>query len=39
MKKVRHVHPKTGEVEFVPIGVDPGWNYNPGVSREGIIGG
>jgi SPP1 gp7 family putative phage head morphogenesis protein len=30
MTPQRHVHPKTGEVEFVQKGVDPGWDYSPG---------
>lgn len=25
---------RTGEVEVIPKGIDPGWNYNPGISRE-----
>ncbi|MFW5920370.1 MAG: phage minor head protein [Polyangiales bacterium] len=26
-------NPRTGEVEVVPEGVDPGWNYHPGRAR------
>jgi hypothetical protein len=25
-------NPKTGKTERVPIGIDPGWDYNPGKS-------
>jgi SPP1 gp7 family putative phage head morphogenesis protein len=27
------VNPRTGEVERVPVGIDPGWNYHPGMDR------
>lgn len=27
------VNPRTGEVEQVPVGIDPGWNYHPGLDR------
>lgn len=26
-------NPRTGEVEQVPVGIDPGWNYHPGRAR------
>lgn len=26
-------NPRTGEIEQVPKGVDPGWDYNPGAAR------
>jgi len=29
----RWVHPKTGAVEWLPVGVGPGWNYNVGIDR------
>lgn len=28
------VNKRTGEVEIIPRGIDPGWNYNPGINRE-----
>jgi uncharacterized protein with gpF-like domain len=31
--KVRWVNKKTGKVEMIPEGIDPGWNYNPGKNR------
>jgi len=27
------VNTRTGEVEQIPVGIDPGWNYHPGRSR------
>lgn len=30
----RWVNKRTGEVETVPAGIDPGWDYNPGLSRS-----
>lgn len=27
------VNKRTGDVEVLPKGIDPGWNYNPGKSR------
>lgn len=37
MKTRRLVNKRTGEVENVPIGIDPGWNYNMGLSRQAEI--
>lgn len=28
-------NPDTGVVEKIPVGIDPGWNYNPGKHRGG----
>lgn len=28
------VNPRTGEVQRIPIGIDPGWAYHPGRSRS-----
>jgi SPP1 gp7 family putative phage head morphogenesis protein len=28
------VNPRTGEVRQVPVGIDPGWDYNVGKSRQ-----
>ncbi len=28
------VNKRTGEVEVLPEGIEPGWNYNPGKTRE-----
>jgi uncharacterized protein with gpF-like domain len=28
------VNKRTGEVETLPSGIDPGWNYNPGKGRQ-----
>jgi uncharacterized protein with gpF-like domain len=30
---VEWTNPKTGRTEKVPVGIDPGWNYNPGRNR------
>lgn len=30
-------NPRTGKVERVPVGVDPGFNHNPGMAREQYI--
>ncbi len=30
---------KTGKVEQVPKGIDPGWDYNPGAEYLGLTGG
>lgn len=29
-KTKQYLNKRTGEVENVPVGIDPGWNYNPG---------
>jgi SPP1 gp7 family putative phage head morphogenesis protein len=29
-----YTNPRTGEVSMVPQGIDPGWAYNPGASRQ-----
>lgn len=29
-----YVNPRTGEVTAVPVGVDPGFAYNPGIARQ-----
>lgn len=34
MKKVPWKNKETGEVEMVPIGIQPGWDYNPGKDRD-----
>ena len=31
---VEHVNQRTGEVSRVPVGVDPGFGYNPGMGRR-----
>lgn len=31
----RWVNPRTGEVHYVPIGIDPGFDYNPGEAWRG----
>lgn len=28
---------RTGEVETLPAGIDPGWNYNPGKGRQNAL--
>lgn len=28
------INKRTGEVERVPVGIDPGWDYNPGANGE-----
>ena len=28
---------RTGEEELIPEGIDPGWNYNPGISRSAAV--
>ncbi|EMK5463007.1 hypothetical protein V9G51_001979 [Vibrio cholerae] len=30
----RWVNKRTGEVEVLPEGIEPGWNYNPGQARQ-----
>ena len=29
---------RTGQVEWVPTGIDPGFDYNPGVQRSQVVG-
>lgn len=33
-----YTNPRTGEVSQVPVGIDPGWAYNPGASRTELLG-
>lgn len=33
IKYYEYTNPRTGEVSQVPQGIDPGWAYNPGLSR------
>ncbi|MFV0448028.1 MAG: phage minor head protein [Vibrio sp.] len=33
-KTKQWVNKRTGEVETLPEGIEPGWNYNPGQARE-----
>ena len=28
------VNKRTGDVEVIPTGIEPGWNYNPGQGRQ-----
>lgn len=30
----RWINKRTGEIETIPVGIDPGWDYNPGTTRE-----
>lgn len=32
-----YVNPRSGEVSQVPVGIDPGWAYNPGQSRADLL--
>ncbi|HHN4440014.1 TPA: phage minor head protein [Klebsiella michiganensis] len=34
VKRVKWVNKRTGEEEMVPEGIDPGWDYNPGMRRQ-----
>lgn len=34
VKRVKWVNKRTGEEEMVPEGIDPGWDYNPGMARQ-----
>lgn len=34
VRTVRWVNKRTGEEETIPEGIDPGWAYNPGISRS-----
>ncbi len=31
------INKRTGEVESLPEGIEPGWNYNPGKAREAAL--
>ncbi|BEL71425.1 TPA: phage minor head protein [Serratia marcescens] len=37
VKNVKWLNKRTGEEELVPEGIDPGWNYNPGISRSAAL--
>ena len=37
VKNVKWLNKRTGEEELVPEGIDPGWNYNPGISRQAAL--
>jgi SPP1 gp7 family putative phage head morphogenesis protein len=30
-------NPRTGDVQRIPVGIDPGWNYHPGRSRTAAL--
>lgn len=34
IKRREWVNKRTGEVMQVPLGIDPGWDYNPGATRQ-----
>ena len=34
VKTREYVNPRTGEVSQVPVGIDPGFSYNPGMARQ-----
>lgn len=34
VKRVKWVNKRTGEEDMVPEGIDPGWDYNPGMVRK-----
>ncbi|HBQ8816117.1 TPA: hypothetical protein OEL94_001291 [Klebsiella pneumoniae] len=34
VRRVKWVNKRTGEEEMVPEGIDPGWDYNPGMRRQ-----
>jgi uncharacterized protein with gpF-like domain len=36
-KDKQWVNKRTGEVEVLPVGIEPGWNYNPGKGREEML--
>ena len=38
VKRVKWVNKRTGEEEMVPEGIDPGWDYNPGMARKAELG-
>ncbi|MFM5244355.1 phage head morphogenesis protein [Aeromonas caviae] len=31
---IQWTNPRTGEVENIPHGIDPSWNFNPGIGRK-----
>jgi SPP1 gp7 family putative phage head morphogenesis protein len=33
----QYVNKRTGEIEKIPVGIDPGFNYNPGASRSSML--
>ncbi len=37
--KREYIQKRTGEVMQVPVGIDPGWDYNPGKSRQAHLDG
>lgn len=40
--KIRYrkwVNKRTGEIERVPVGIDPGWDTNPGINRAAALRG
>lgn len=34
VKRVEWINKRTGEVEQIPAGIDPGWDVNPGKNRR-----
>ncbi len=34
-----YVNPRTGEISQVPVGIDPGFAYNPGIARQQALQG
>lgn len=38
LKKREWVNKRTGEVMQIPVGIDPGFDYNPGASRQEHLG-
>ncbi|MFB1078148.1 phage head morphogenesis protein [Photobacterium damselae] len=36
-KRKEWINKRTGEVEILPEGIEPGWNYNPGKAREAAL--
>ncbi|EOV4166902.1 phage minor head protein [Yersinia enterocolitica] len=37
VKNVKWLNKRTGEEELIPEGIDPGWNYNPGINRQAAL--
>ncbi|HHW4665539.1 TPA: phage minor head protein [Yersinia enterocolitica] len=37
VKNVKWLNNRTGEEELIPEGIDPGWNYNPGINRQAAL--